>query len=566
MSEKESVVEVCATKEASEAKEGTTGTPVSSTVTTGDPHSSPSPSPLPDTVNNDDARPSPSSSHHHRHRSHTHRHRHSSPGDEDKDQDKDQERDKDRHRSRSHHHHHHHRHHSHRRKERSASRSKSSTGVTQQQEQQEQEPPRKRRSGWDQPGAGGAVERGPVVPPTVGGVAGLAAAVREDTQRRSVYVGGVPPETTEVEVRSLFAAFGPVVRVELARDPCTGALKGYGFVDFATEEAATAVLAITSPLLVAGRELRLGRPHQTTAPTPTPGLSFGSGGGSSGDNTQQQQQEGMATGQGEQQQQQQRSCRIFVGNVAFEVGEAALREIFAQFGTVLSCTLVGSPEAGHHRGYGFLEFDSARAAEHAIAHMNGALLLNRALRVGPAAPQAAPLPPGALLAPPGASAAASAALQPPREASLSSEENLTITPAQRLLLMQSLARDTPLGQQSQQGQQGPQSQEPVGATGAAGIVVAVPPVVVLENLLPPGVAADAELPGEVRDECSRYGAVAGVVAHADGAGGSVRVFVRFGALAAAETAVQHLNGRYFGGRVIAASLVSDLSLIARVGV
>lgn len=401
----------------------------------------------------------------------------------------------------------------------------------------------------------------------------MATAMREDSQRRSVYVGGVPPETTELEVRNLFSAFGPVVRVELARDTSTGKVKGYGFVDFATDEAAAAVLAIKSPLLIAGRELKLGRPHQTQPPSSTPGITGSSVTTVTSSNSSSTSMSpaaesalaattaaALACGTAEQLGEHRRSCRIFVGNVAFEVGELQLREIFAPFGTVVSCTLVSNPETGRHRGYGFLEFDSPRSAEAAIVRMNNFPLLGRALRVGPAAPLSAPLPP--VLAP---GTAAVLPLAPPRETSLSSEENLTITPAQRFLLMQSLARDTPLGQQQQQQQQ-QQQKQPVGATGAAGIIVAVPPVVVLENLLPPGVPADADLPGEVRDECSRYGAVAAVVPHADDASGAVAVFVRFGALAAAETAVQRLNGRYFGGRVIAASLVSDLALIARVGV
>ena len=109
------------------------------------------------------------------------------------------------------------------------------------------------------------------------------------------------------------------------------------------------------------------------------------------------------------------------------------------------------------------------------------------------------------------------------------------------------------------------AQQPVGASGAAGIMVAVPPVIVLQNLLPPGEPPDAELPGETRDECAKYGTVVNVVPNTNSAG-CVEVFVRFTALADAENAVARLAGRWFGGRQIAASMVSDLALIARLGV
>ena len=51
---------------------------------------------------------------------------------------------------------------------------------------------------------------------------------------KRIYVGNLPPSTTERDVRQLFSRFGSVESVELSVDPRTGQLKGFGFVEMET--------------------------------------------------------------------------------------------------------------------------------------------------------------------------------------------------------------------------------------------------------------------------------------------------------------------------------------------
>ena len=74
----------------------------------------------------------------------------------------------------------------------------------------------------------------------------------EERTRRTVCVRNLLFEATEVQVRELFAPFGEVAAVRLARDAATGAGRGFGFVEFGSAAAAAAALAAD------GREL-LGR-------------------------------------------------------------------------------------------------------------------------------------------------------------------------------------------------------------------------------------------------------------------------------------------------------------------
>ena len=73
-----------------------------------------------------------------------------------------------------------------------------------------------------------------------------------------MFVGNLPPETRESDVRSLFAEFGTVRSVDLAQDIFTGKSKGFCFVEMEGHEARAAVAALDGkPIEGAGGFLRV---------------------------------------------------------------------------------------------------------------------------------------------------------------------------------------------------------------------------------------------------------------------------------------------------------------------
>ena len=75
---------------------------------------------------------------------------------------------------------------------------------------------------------------------------------------------------------------------------------------------------------------------------------------------------------------------IFVGNLAFTVTEQDVRELFAPYGVVDRINLITDRETGRLRGFGFVEMADDRAAQAAIAGLNGKELAGRALNVNEA--------------------------------------------------------------------------------------------------------------------------------------------------------------------------------------
>ena len=80
------------------------------------------------------------------------------------------------------------------------------------------------------------------------------------------------------------------------------------------------------------------------------------------------------------------SKNLYVGNLSFSVNSDKLREVFEEFGTVSSASVVTDRETGRSRGFGFVEMEDG--AEAAINGLNGTDLDGRALTVNEARPRA----------------------------------------------------------------------------------------------------------------------------------------------------------------------------------
>jgi nucleolin len=78
------------------------------------------------------------------------------------------------------------------------------------------------------------------------------------------------------------------------------------------------------------------------------------------------------------------STRLFVGNLPSRLCFPELEDLFTPFGTILTAELMTDPTTGRSRGFGFVEMESAEAAQAAIAALNGYELEGQALKVNEA--------------------------------------------------------------------------------------------------------------------------------------------------------------------------------------
>lgn len=71
----------------------------------------------------------------------------------------------------------------------------------------------------------------------------------------NIYVGNIPRESSENEIKSLFEEFGNVTAVNLIRDKFTKMLKGFGFVEMPDNDAAENAIKSLNGQMFNGRPL-----------------------------------------------------------------------------------------------------------------------------------------------------------------------------------------------------------------------------------------------------------------------------------------------------------------------
>jgi len=75
------------------------------------------------------------------------------------------------------------------------------------------------------------------------------------------------------------------------------------------------------------------------------------------------------------------SKRLYVGNLPFHATEDLIQKTFATSGEVVAVNLMLDRVSGQSRGFGFVEMNTAEAAQKAINDLNGHDMDGRALRV-----------------------------------------------------------------------------------------------------------------------------------------------------------------------------------------
>lgn len=76
--------------------------------------------------------------------------------------------------------------------------------------------------------------------------------------------------------------------------------------------------------------------------------------------------------------------KLYVGNLSYNTSEDGLRNLFANFGNVVSAKIVFDRDTGNSKGFGFVEMNTDEEAGAAIAGTNGHELDGRQLRVNEA--------------------------------------------------------------------------------------------------------------------------------------------------------------------------------------
>ncbi|KAH8056660.1 hypothetical protein JL721_9942 [Aureococcus anophagefferens] len=237
---------------------------------------------------------------------------------------------------------------------------------------------------------------------------------RQAAEGCKLYVGNISFDMTQQDLNGLFGPYGrsrtPSSRRSARRRP-----RGFAFVTFSSPAEAQAAIADLDGKEIDGRALRVnvsdpgggggggysgggggggGRrgggggggggdvdfSSRRRPPRPRGPYDRGGGGGGYQRNDDAFQSFGGGRGGGGRRQAAE-GCKLFVGNISYDMTQGDLDQIFGPYGQLTDTFLPTERETGRPRGFAFVTFSSPAEAQAAIAAVDGQDIDGRALRV-----------------------------------------------------------------------------------------------------------------------------------------------------------------------------------------
>lgn len=101
---------------------------------------------------------------------------------------------------------------------------------------------------------------------------------------RKMYVGNIPYNATEEDLRELFSEYGEIESLKIIQDQFTDRSKGFGFIEMVNEEDAKKAIATLNGKDFMGKSLTVAeaRPQQKRQGFNSRGSGYGGGGAGRG--------------------------------------------------------------------------------------------------------------------------------------------------------------------------------------------------------------------------------------------------------------------------------------------
>ena len=79
--------------------------------------------------------------------------------------------------------------------------------------------------------------------------------------------------------------------------------------------------------------------------------------------------------------------KIYVANISYSATEQDIRDLFSEYGEVVSVKIITDKFTGQSKGFGFVEMESESDAQKTISELNGKPFMGKTLTLAEAKPQ-----------------------------------------------------------------------------------------------------------------------------------------------------------------------------------
>ncbi|KAL2037239.1 hypothetical protein N7G274_009928 [Stereocaulon virgatum] len=194
--------------------------------------------------------------------------------------------------------------------------------------------------------------------------AGSYTEGREDNEvesSKTVYVGNLYFDVRSDDLKQEFSRAGEIVSATVIKDS-RGLSKGFGYVDFATSEAAAEAISLFHLRNFEGRTLTVQYPSSQRSH----GRGFKNGRGGAGLHNMPNH---LPT------------KTLFIGNISFDMSDRDLNDLFREVKNVVDVRVAIDRRTGQPRGFAHADFIDVQSAERAADELRGKVVCGRPLRV-----------------------------------------------------------------------------------------------------------------------------------------------------------------------------------------
>ncbi|KAJ8651039.1 hypothetical protein MRB53_004062 [Persea americana] len=163
----------------------------------------------------------------------------------------------------------------------------------------------------------------------------------------NLFVKNLSDSIDNVKLHEMFVKFGNIMSCKIVTSQ-DGKSKGYGFVQFGTEESANAAIDNVNGSMVGGKQIYVGNfVKKSERMLLSPDAKY---------------------------------TNLYIKNLDLDMTEELLREKFSEFGSITNLA-IARDDNGSSRGFGFVNFDSPDDAKRAMEALNGTQLGSKVLYV-----------------------------------------------------------------------------------------------------------------------------------------------------------------------------------------